>query len=197
VTPIEQLSDLLGQEATVEGTVVGSASFSAGLKLTLDDDTGRVVLLLWHDVYDDCWSAAGLNLGARVRATGRVGSFEGETQVTPRWGGAIDVLEPAAAWAEPREMASLGAQDQGRRVMIEGQVIRTEGLSSAVKVFVRDATGEVLVFIWRNVLDRIQNNVGLGTEGSHVRVVGTVDIYRGTLEVVPTLPTDVTVLEIP
>ena len=68
-----------------------------------------------------------------------------------------------------------------------------EGLESAVKVFVRDATGEALVFIWRNVLDRVADNAGLGTEGSRVRVTGTVQIYRNNLEVVPALPADVEV----
>ena len=72
-----------------------------------------------------------------------------------------------------------------------------EGLSSAAKVFVGDETGEVMVFIWRTVLDRIPNNTGLGTEGTRVRVVGTVEIYRSNLEVVPTLPYDVVVLEMP
>ncbi|MEE8389758.1 MAG: DNA-binding protein, partial [Anaerolineae bacterium] len=83
------------------------------------------------------------------------------------------------------------------RVMIEGEVIRVEGLRSAVKVFVSDGTGEIVVFLWRTVLDRITNNTGLGTPGSRARIVGTVEIYRNNLEVIPTLPNDVTVLEIP
>ena len=46
--------------------------------------------------------------------------------------------------------------------------MRVEGLSSAVKVFVSDGTGEVILFVWRNVLDRIADNTGLGTPGSRV-----------------------------
>jgi DNA/RNA endonuclease YhcR with UshA esterase domain len=177
--------------------VIDTASFSSGFTFTLDDGSGQVDLVVWHNVYDDCWDAPGLNLGAQVRATGEVGTFEGRLQVTPPWGSAIQALTPAAAQAPLRPIGSLAASDEGQRVMIEGQVVRTEGLSSAVKVFVRDDGGEALVFIWRNVLDRIPDNVGLGTEGSRVRIVGTVAMYRGTLEVVPTLPHDVVVLEIP
>jgi len=62
-------------------------------------------------------------------------------------------------------------------------------------VFVGDGSGEVVVFVWRTVLDRISNNTALGTPGSRVRVVGTVEVYRGNLEVTPTLPNDVVVLE--
>ncbi|MBN1953552.1 MAG: hypothetical protein JW900_00760 [Anaerolineae bacterium] len=198
LTPIGELhGGVAGQEVTIEGSVVGAASFSGGFKFTLDDGTGQVVLLMWHDVYDDCWDAAGINLGARVRAAGEVGEFEGELQVVPSWGGAVKTLEPAAAWAEAREIGSLSGADEGRRVMIEGQVLRTEGTSSAVKVFVADDSGEVLVFIWRNVLERVPDNVGLGTPGSRVRVVGTVSVYEGNLELIPTLPYDVVVLEVP
>jgi DNA/RNA endonuclease YhcR with UshA esterase domain len=198
LTPIGQITaERAGEEVTVEGTVVDAESFSAGFKFTLDDGTGQVVLVMWHNVYDDCWDAAEINLGATVRATGEIGQYEGELQIEPSFGGDVKGIEGAAAWATPREIGSLSGADEGQRVMIEGEVVRVEGLSSAVKVFVGDETGEVMVFIWRTVLDRIPNNTGLGTEGTRVRVVGAVEIYRSNLEVVPTLPYDVVVLETP
>ncbi len=197
LTTIGELNGLLGQEVTVEGTVVGAESFSSGFKFTIDDGTGQVTLLMWQSVYDNCWDASGINLGARLRATGEVGEYQGELQVVPSWGGAVKTLEPAAAWGEPRDIGSLTGADEGQRVMIEGEVVRVEGLASAVKVSLSDGSGEVVVFIWRNVLDRIPDNAGLGTEGSRVRVVGTVQVYHSNLEVVPTLPYDVEVLEVP
>lgn len=198
LTPIGEITaERSGEEVTVEGTVVGTESFSAGFKFTLEDGTGQIVLLMWHNVYDDCWDAASINLGATVRATGEIGQYEGELQIEPGFGGDVKAIEGAAAWATLREIGSLSGADEGQRVMIEGEVVRVEGLSSAVKVFVGDETGEVMVFIWRNVLDRIPNNTALGTEGSRVRVVGTVEVYRSNLEVVPTLPYDVVVLEMP
>jgi DNA/RNA endonuclease YhcR with UshA esterase domain len=80
--------------------------------------------------------------------------------------------------------------------MVEGRVVRVEGLESAVKVFLADETGEIVVFLWRNVLDRVTRNVGLGTPGSRVRVVGTLNIYRSNLELEPALPSEVTVIEV-
>jgi DNA/RNA endonuclease YhcR with UshA esterase domain len=156
---------------------------------------------MWHDVYDECWDRATINVGARVRASGEVSQYEGQLQIEPYFGGDVKVSEDAPGQAPRREIASISAADEGARVMIEGTVVRTEGLSSAVKVFLRDAgsagQGEIVVFIWRNVLDRIVDNVGLGTPDSRVRVVGRVQIYRSNLEIVPALPNDVTVLEMP
>jgi DNA/RNA endonuclease YhcR with UshA esterase domain len=195
VTPIGDVgADWVGREVTVEGEVIETASFSAGFRLTLADSSGRVVLLMWHDVYDDCWDAPQINVGAKVRASGTVDLYEGELQIQPAFGGDVEALEGAVAWAAPRDVGSLTPDDAGQRVMIEGEVVRVEGQSSAVKVFVSDGTGEVILFVWRNVLDRIADNTGLGTPGSRVRAVGVVAVYQGNLELIPALPTGVTVL---
>jgi DNA/RNA endonuclease YhcR with UshA esterase domain len=183
-----------GEEVTVEGEVVGAASFSAGFKFTLDDGTGQITLLMWHNVYDECWAAPEINLGAQVRATGEVGEYEGELQIAPDFGGDIKSVKGAQAWGTPRDIGSLSGGDEGLRVMIEGRVIRAEGGSSWVKISVGDDTGEVVVFVWRSVLDRIPDNTGLGQEGTRVRVVGTLEVYRSNLQVTPTLPYDVVVL---
>ncbi len=198
LTPIEAITaDRAGEEVTVEGVVVGAANFSAGFKFTLDDGTAQIVLLVWHEVYNDCGDALEINLGAKVRAAGEIGQYEGELQIQPNFGGDVEAIEDATAWAAPREIGSLSGSDEGQRVMIEGQVIRVEGRKDWAKIFVGDETGEVVVFLWRNVLDRIPDNIALGTEGSRVRVVGAVEIYRSNLEIVPTLPSDVMVLEMP
>jgi DNA/RNA endonuclease YhcR with UshA esterase domain len=189
--------DRVGEEVTLEGKVVDTASFSKGFQFTLDDGTGQIVLLTWHNVYDDCWDAPEMKEDAVVRVTGEISEYEGHLEIQPRFGGDVKVVQEAVTQAPRRDIGSISGVDDGERVMIEGKVIRTEGLPSAVKVFLADDSGEILVFIWRNVLDRISDNTGLGTPGSLVRVVGTVQTYQANLEVVPSLPNDVTVLELP
>ncbi len=184
----------VGQEVTLSGQVVDTASFAQGFKFTLDDGSGQIVLLMWHNVYDDCWDAPQLNIGATVQVKGEVGQFEGQLQVEPNFGGDVKVTTSGGSFASQVEIASVGAYlDQ--RVTIVGQVLRVEGVSSGVKIFVGDETGETLVFIWNNVLERVANNQALGVPGTRVRVVGLVQEYRSNLEIVPVLPVDVVVLE--
>lgn len=198
VAPIGALTDgLIGTDVTVEGSVVEATSFSHGFRYTLEDATGRVMLVLWHEVYDDCWDAAQINLGAEVRASGRLSQYEGQLELVPSAGADVKALRGAAARAVPQQIGSLEGGDAGQRVTVEGQVLRVEGFESAVKVFVSDDSGEIGVYIWRNVLDRIARNAGLGTPGSRVRVAGVVETYRSNLELHPQLPADVTVLEVP
>ena len=184
----------LGEVVSVEGAVLGARSFSHGFAFTLDDGTGQIELLMWHAVYDDCWDAGEINLGATVRATGEIGQYEGVLQIEPDFGGDVKV-SAAAAPAPPRcQIGSLTSDDEGQRVTIEGTVIRVEGRDAWAKIFVGDDTGEIAVFIFRNVLDRILKNTALGAPGSRVRVVGPVVVYQGNLEIAPVLPYDVRVL---
>lgn len=191
ITPIGRLPEHIGQEVTVEGRVVSTASFSKGFKFTLDDGTGQVVLLMWLNVYDDCRDARKINLGARVRATGTVGTYEGQLQVVPEWGRQVKALQAAAPSAPARQVASITAADEGQRVMIDGTVARIEKSESNVRLFVNDGSGEILVLLWPNIYERVPNRERLDTPGTLVQVVGVVKIYKGTIEIIPALPYDV------
>ncbi len=198
LTAIDSITlDRVGEEIALEGRVVETGSFSKGFQFTVDDGTGQIALLMWHNVYDDCWDAPKINLGATVRVRGEIHAYEGQLEIQPHFGGDVKVIVEGVPGVVRREIGSITGSDDGRLVMIEGRVVRTEGVSGAVKVFLADGSGEIVVFVWRSVLDRIEDNTGLGTPGSLVRVVGAVQVYRANLEVVPALPNDVTVLEIP
>ncbi|MBK8932422.1 MAG: hypothetical protein IPM76_08930 [Chloroflexi bacterium] len=191
--PLSDLPNYAGQAVTVNGRVVAAANFANGFKFTLDDGSGRATLLLWHNVYDDTWDAPQLNVGAAVRATGMVGQYEGDWQIEPDFGGDVQVTTPGGSFATPRTIGEL-AGHVGELAQISGTILRLEANSSSVKIFVGDDTGEIVVFVWRTVLDRIPNNVALGQVGTAVRVNGRVENYRSNLELVPALPYDVEVL---
>lgn len=199
-TPIGRLGEHVGEEVTVAGNVVETAYLYSrdakdvrGFFFTLDDGTGQVKLLMWLNVYDDCWDARKINVGARVRVTGEVKEYEGQLEIVPRWGGGVKALKAAGPSAPQRAIGSLTEADRGQRVQIEGTVTRTEPGETYVRVFVQDGSGEVLVFVWRGIYDRIPGREKLEVPGTPVRVVGRVDVYKGTLEVIPTLPYDVVV----
>lgn len=193
-TQIVTLKSHMGEEVTVVGTVMAIASFAQGFKFTLDDGSGQVTLLLWHNVYDDCYAAPRLNVGAEVRATGKVGEYAGELQVEPRFGSQVKVLQSGGAFAPQVTLNALGNY-LGQVVQVTGEIGNVTGTSKSVILSVFDETGATAVFIWRTTLDRIPRaNPDLGTVGTRLRVVGVVHEYRGSLEIIPTLPYDVEVL---
>jgi DNA/RNA endonuclease YhcR with UshA esterase domain len=182
-----------GEIVTVSGRVVTTASFSHGYKFQLEDGSGRITLLLWHNVYDDAWDAPRLNLGATVRATGKVGRFEGELQLEPAFGSQVRVTAAPAALPPQQEIGALG-EHMGQRVTIVGHISRVQGGGQGTTLTVADESGDVAVFIWDNILARIAGNHALGEAGTRVRVTGFVSEFRSNRQIVPTLPYDVEVL---
>jgi len=72
---------------TVCGTLGERDPFSAGVKFPFDDGTGRIVLLLWQDVYDAIPGVERLDGGAQVEVTGRVDVYRGEIEIIPEASG--------------------------------------------------------------------------------------------------------------
>jgi RecJ-like exonuclease len=196
LTPIGDLAGLIDQETTVQGSVVWASSFSAGFKFLLDDGTGQVALLMWLNVYDDCWDAPDLMVGATVRAHGTVGEYEGELQLEAGYGGDVKVVTPGTP-PPLREIGSLTVDDLTTRVTVEGTVVKVEAFSSGQRVFVADSSGSMLVLLWQNVFERVPDNARLLAAGTAVRVSGVVEEYQDTLELVPQLPYSVVVLPQP
>ncbi|MFN3763089.1 MAG: OB-fold nucleic acid binding domain-containing protein, partial [Anaerolineae bacterium] len=190
--PIGALAEQpLGARVTVEGTVTGAESFQNGFRLTLDDGTGQVLLLLWLRVYDELTDPSGLREGARLRVTGELEEYQGQREVVPDRGADVAIIQ-AAEPPPRREIATITAADTGARVTVEGTVTRSEPFSQGYRVWVDDGSGEILVLLWSNISERVAGRERLAP-GAQVQVTGVVDEYRGTLELVPPLPGDVTV----
>jgi DNA/RNA endonuclease YhcR with UshA esterase domain len=77
------VAERAGQWAAVRGTIVQVSPFSAGIKFTLDDGTGRADVLLWQDVYAVLSPTLVLAEGAQVSAQGEVSLFHGAVEVVP------------------------------------------------------------------------------------------------------------------
>jgi len=79
-----------GKTVTVEGQIVEATPFSQGMKYTLDDGSGKIILLLWQNVYNAVPGKDRLVVGATVQATGKVDEYKGELEIVPDKG--IDVV---------------------------------------------------------------------------------------------------------
>ena len=73
----------VGRWVTLRGTLGPPEPFSAGIKFTLDDTTGTIVLLLWENVYDAIPDAGLLVTGAQVEVEGRIDEYQGELEIIP------------------------------------------------------------------------------------------------------------------
>jgi DNA/RNA endonuclease YhcR with UshA esterase domain len=185
---------------TVEGTVVEVDPFSAGVKATLEDDSGQIVMLLWQDLYDSLPYPQALAPGSRVRVTGAISVYRNELEVIPERTIDVVVLQaadvpdvPDETTTSPVPMGELSIEQSGQTVLVEGTVVDVASFPSGFKFTLDDGSGQAILFTWLSTYDEIPDVLSLHT-GAQVRVTGEVDIYDEELNVIPESGGDVTIL---
>ncbi len=175
----------VGRMAVVRGAVTEIDSFSSGVKLTLDDGSGAVTILLWQSLYDALpgSTALELNIGAEVQVQGEVSRYRGELELIPELAEDVQVLATVAPPAETTTGA-LTPADVGRLVTLHGTLGPPDPFSAGVKFPLDDGTGSIVLLLWQNVYDAIPDADRL-VAGVRVEVRGRIDEYRGELEIVP------------
>jgi DNA/RNA endonuclease YhcR with UshA esterase domain len=185
----------VGQRLTIEGDITQVASFSQGVKFTLDDGTGQITLLLWQDTYQALPNWADLRIGTRVRASGVVNEYDGALELVPE--AASDVVILDAAQAPEVTVTAVGqitAADVGQQRTVEGTVVATASFSAGMKFTLDDGTGRIILLLWSNVYETVLYKDRL-VDGARVRASGEIDEYRGEMEIIPALGIEVVVLD--
>ncbi|HLF25637.1 MAG TPA: OB-fold nucleic acid binding domain-containing protein [Anaerolineae bacterium] len=183
----------IGQQVTVRGQVISASSFSAGFRFTLNDNSGSIQLVLFDGRYRELTNRAELNLGAQVSVRAMLAEFNGALELQPAVGSDVSIEQPgSSSIVKTRAINTLSTADVGTLAAVIGDVLRVEGFSSGISVFVNDGTGELRIVIFNNVLNYVPNAPALQA-GAKVRVTGRVDEFNGALELVPALGYDVAV----
>jgi len=172
-----------GQLVVVRGSVVEVETFSSGVKFTLDDGSGTVILLLWQDIYDALPDPSALGVGAELQVQGEVSEYEGELEVIPEQAEDVQLLVAAPAPPETT-VGGLTTADVGRVVTLRGTLGEREIFSAGVRFQLDDGTGIIILLLWQNVYDEIPGAEDLVT-GVQVEVIGQIEEYQGALEIVP------------
>ncbi len=182
----------------VEGLISKVNPFSAGVKYTLDDGSGTVIMLLWQDLHESLSESGELVAGTMVRAQGNLAEYRGELEIVPEIPSDVQVL--AAAESDPevdsvaeRQLGELGAGDVGQVVKAEGLLLSLRTFSAGVRGLLDDGTGTVTLLLWQEVYGGLPDPRSL-VPGVMLQVEGRVSEYKGDLEIVPQVPADVTVI---
>ncbi len=165
----------------VRGTIAEVNPFSAGVKLTLDDGSGSLVVLLWQSVYDGLTPAASLDVGAEVQVQGQLSRYRGELELVPEMAEDVQVLVAAAPPTETT-VGALQAGDVGRVVTVRGTIGPPEPFSAGVKFPLDDGMGQITLLLWSSVHEEMPAELSAGDQ---VIVTGQVSEYRGELELIP------------
>ncbi|MBN1888427.1 MAG: exodeoxyribonuclease VII large subunit [Thermoflexales bacterium] len=195
IAPLRQVRDLTaGRYARVEGELIQLKPFSAGVKLTLDDGSGRVSVLVWNDVYTALDSRADFVEGAIVSVQGQVTHYRGELELVADAPADLELVWKSAAAQAPQQMpiGAITAAERGRTVSVSGVVLESRRLLTGLRLLLGDETGQIMLLLWDDVLSQAPDRDRLGV-GARLNVQARVDIYRDELELIPRQGTDLIV----
>ncbi len=171
-----------GARVVVEGTILRASEFSQGMRYTLDDGTGRILLLIWSDVLETVAARGSLLEGARVRVLGEVEVFNGQLEVIPETGEAVELIAAAVVPTVAIRMSnSISTDDLDQRVIVRGTVFELADFSAGKKFTLQDDAGMITVTVFDNVLVTTNRDLAVGAS---VTVRGRVDVFQGELEVI-------------
>ena len=179
-----------GKTVLVEGVVVNVASFSAGFKFTLNDGSGQMVMTLFESDYDKLAKREALNVGAKVRAKGKVDVYNNEIQLVPK---AADVSVTAGTppTIQTYKLGAINGNDHNALAQISGEVAGVEKFADGVNVILKDATGAQKIVLYTNIAKRIPASVKL-TPGSKISVIGRIKASKASgVRIEVALPFDV------
>lgn len=171
-----------GARVILTAKITRANNFAQGMRYTLDDGTGNIVMLIWSDVLDKIPIRGDLIAGAEVRVTGKIDAFNDALEVIPA---RADDVELVAAAVVPtvtiRTIDSISTADLDRTVFVQGTISEISNFSAGKYVMLRDESGTIRVTVFRNVLAAIQDRLAIGET---ISVRGKVNLYRGDLELV-------------
>lgn len=167
---------------SVKGQITRASSFSQGMRYTLDDGTGKIILLIWSDVLEKIADKDALVEGAQVQVIGEIEIFNNALEVIPQRGGDVLLIAPSLIpTPAPRTIASLSTNDLDQTVIVGGSITAISDFSRGKYIMLKDNTGEMRVTVFSNVLATVQANLSIGAS---ISVRARVNLYRGELELI-------------
>jgi DNA/RNA endonuclease YhcR with UshA esterase domain len=181
----------VGRTLTIDGAGIASLDFfSRGVKYTLTDGSGTITLLIWQDLMEEIPLRYDLVPGSQVVITGLIEEYEGDLEIIPQGGSGVRLLNVGQRLPlEERRIREITPSDEGRIFAVEGAVSRAES-DGWLKLCLGDESGEILIFVPERAVPYLP--VGLGPS-ARLRVTGEVEIYGGSLEIIPLAAADVEV----
>lgn len=182
----------LGQEVRVAGLIVEARALSIGVQLLIDDGSGRIMVWMPLEIYEQLADPGGWVLGSTVRVEGLVKEYQEQIEIVPLAAEDMGVVTRAAPPANVASIGDLTASRVGERVTVRGQIVEVKAFSKGMQYVIDDGSGQITLLLWQNVHDVVPSREEL-TAGAVVSATGILSEYQGALEVVPDVGGDVVV----
>jgi DNA/RNA endonuclease YhcR with UshA esterase domain len=183
--------DLKG--ARVVGVVRKINEPYTGLKLiTLRDATGAIDVALPTDFEAAFGATPPITVDQSIQVVGTVTRFEDTPQLTVRRGADITALADAVALAKFVPLVAITEAYAGKWTRTQGEIVTVSPGDKNTKLTLSDGDKRLTVLIWPDAWDVLPQ--ADFQPGAELSVQGEVNVFRGDLEIVPELPSDLKIM---
>jgi DNA/RNA endonuclease YhcR with UshA esterase domain len=187
ITPADDLQGVI-----VNGVIRKIKEPYPGLKLiTLRDATGAIDLALPTEFEAVFGATPPITIGQSVNVIGTVTKFEDTPQIALRRGADIAVLPEGVALAQFTPLHTITDADSGKWVRTQGEIAVVTPGEKNTKITLTDQDQRLTVLIWPDVW-AVLPQADL-QPGAQLNLQGEVSVFRGDLEIVPELASDLEV----
>jgi DNA/RNA endonuclease YhcR with UshA esterase domain len=211
IAPPISIGDLVetdaGRFVQVSGVVDKISPFSAGVRVSLIDQSQHIDVLFWQNFWDGLSISSQITPGAQISVQGEVNAFRGKLEIVPEIDQDVSInVNAVVATATPEptiaiapRFAPIGQitdQDVKAIVQTSGSIEQADPFSSGTRYTLKDATGSIILLAWNDSIDPAKQKELLPV-GASINVTGKIDQFNGQLEIVPASADQVTVISTP
>jgi DNA/RNA endonuclease YhcR with UshA esterase domain len=164
-----------------------------GLKLiTLRDATGVIDVAIPTDFEAAFGATPPFTSNQSIQVIGTVTKFEDTPQITVRRGADITSLKEAVALAKFAPLSEITEAQAGQWVRTQGEIVKVTPGEKNTRLTLTDKDKRLTVLIWPDTWAMLPQ--ADFQEDAELAVQGEVSVFRGELEIVPELASDLEVM---
>ncbi len=154
--------------------------------LTVSNESGEIVVAIDETLIALTGDLPKISKGQGIDLIGTVSTYKSTPQVIPLSVAEIQLsdLPKQEVMSAVTSLSALSAEKVGSWVHVQGKIIALEGLKGGVKAILDDGTDQVTILLWENLYMNLSNPSALDV-GARATISGSLEVYEGTLEIVP------------
>ncbi len=172
----------------IKGTILSGYTFKKGMRIKIKTDKGIEEVTLWKSTLNKYYEGESPKI-----LTGSVVEFEVyEKEYKGKNEYNVKRLKIISYPEKPIPISDAITRTFGEFIKTQGTVKEIREFRAGTKVTIYDNTGELSIWIWKDLWNEIKGTFG---EGDKILVAGEFKEYKGRPELIPRVKDDVIVLE--
>ncbi|MEN3045651.1 MAG: OB-fold nucleic acid binding domain-containing protein [Candidatus Hydrothermales bacterium] len=168
----------------IKGEVLEGSTFKKSIKLKIKTEEGIEEVLLWKSLLEKKYKNEIIKIltGSMIEFEVYEREYKGKKEKN------VSSLRVISYPEKVTKISDILNRNIGEFLKTEGKVEEIKEFEKGTRVIIKDETGELIVWIWKDIWDKVKGTFG---EGDSIRVIGELKEFRGKKEIIPRVHYDI------